>query len=80
MNMVLLKSRASVRFPKRTIDAAKQNVNEREICFILANVLTAQRAKIYELDLFNNNFAQLIISLFGSFFMIFPGRSGICYL
>ena len=33
MNMLLLKSKASVPFPKRTLDAAKLNVNERDICF-----------------------------------------------
>ena len=36
--------------------------------------MTAQRAKIYELVLFNNIFVQLFWSSFGSFFLVFPSR------
>ena len=32
LNMILLKSKASVRYPKRTLDAATYNVNVRDIC------------------------------------------------
>ena len=33
MFMLLLKSNAGVRCPKRTLDAAKQNVDVRDMCF-----------------------------------------------
>ena len=33
LNMLLLKSKASVRCPKRTLNTAKYNVNVYDICF-----------------------------------------------
>ena len=40
LNMLLLKNEAGVRCPKRTLDAAKSNVNVHDISFemILVNV------------------------------------------
>ena len=37
-------------------------------------------AKLHELVLFNNIFVQLFWSTYGSFFLVFPSRSDICYL
>ena len=47
---------------------------------ILASVLTGQPAKLHEVVLFNNIFVQLFWSTYGSFFLVFPSRSDICYL
>ena len=59
--MLLLKSKAGVRCPKRTIDAAKYNANVGDVLKYFNDIscLAAQRAKIYELVLFNNIFVQL---------------------
>ena len=61
LNMLQLKNMVGVRCPKRTLDAAKYNVNVRVYVLKYFNDinkrLTVQRAKIYELVFYLTRFS-----------------------
>ena len=58
----------------------KCKANLHDICFEIFHVCYlmfdcgTQGLKMYELDLFNNIFVQLLSRSFGSFFFVFPSR------